>query len=65
MNDSQYEAVQSALCRELCLVQGPPGTGKSFVARKIVEMILHNELVSSPVLVVCYTNHALDQFLEG
>lgn len=24
-----------------------------------------DEIVTDPMLVVCYTNHALDQFLEG
>lgn len=65
MNAAQYEAVRSALCLELCIVQGPPGTGKTFVGLKLVEMILHNRLTSAPILVVCYTNHALDQFLGG
>lgn len=37
---------------------------------KIAQALLKNsdmwsDLVTTPVLVVCYTNHALDQFLEG
>lgn len=38
---------------------------------KIVQALLTNETVwqislqKFPILVVCYTNHALDQFLEG
>ena len=47
-----------------------PGTGKTFLALQVVEVLLRNMEVwkqeeSSPILVVCYTNHALDQFLEG
>ncbi|KAJ7332316.1 hypothetical protein JRQ81_014496 [Phrynocephalus forsythii] len=32
-----------------------------------MEALLHNQALhgNSPILVVCYTNHALDQFLEG
>lgn len=38
---------------------------------QIAKVLLHNQKVWSangkggPILVVCYTNHALDQFLEG
>ncbi|MGH0131754.1 UNVERIFIED_CONTAM: hypothetical protein FKN15_048582 [Acipenser sinensis] len=45
--------------------------GKTYVGLKIAQALLMNEsvwqpgLARVPVLVVCYTNHALDQFLEG
>lgn len=34
---------------------------------KIVKALLSNQAVRgrAPLLIVCYTNHALDQFLEG
>ncbi|KAM3921700.1 NFX1-type zinc finger-containing protein 1 [Leptodactylus fuscus] len=70
-DDSQIEAVQLALTKELAIIQGPPGTGKTYVGLKIARALLTNTNVwqtngqSSPMLVVCYTNHALDQFLEG
>lgn len=42
------------------------GTGKTYVGLKIVETLLNNfAAYNSPILVVCYTNHALDQFLDG
>ncbi|KAG4074868.1 hypothetical protein HA402_009293 [Bradysia odoriphaga] len=52
---------------------GPPGTGKTFLALQIVEVLLRNPSIWTcegdggvgPILVVCYTNHALDSFLEG
>ncbi|RUS87045.1 hypothetical protein EGW08_005198 [Elysia chlorotica] len=77
---SQYVALQSALTREFSIVQGPPGTGKTFLGLKIMKVLLHNRQIwaaqqrgqdeigrnqFSPILLVCYTNHALDQFLEG
>ncbi|KAH0619385.1 hypothetical protein JD844_019443 [Phrynosoma platyrhinos] len=41
--------------------------GKTYVGLKIVQALLANNAGwgKSPILVVCYTNHALDQFLEG
>ncbi|XP_022092094.1 NFX1-type zinc finger-containing protein 1-like isoform X2 [Acanthaster planci] len=72
LDESQKAAVQTALTKEFVLIQGPPGTGKTYVGLKIVQLLLHNRcrvdnecIASSPILVVCYTNHALDQFLEG
>ncbi|KAI1902280.1 hypothetical protein AGOR_G00043080 [Albula goreensis] len=70
LDDSQMKAVQLALTKELAIIQGPPGTGKTFVGLKIVKALLDNASIwgsalGSPILVVCYTNHALDQFLEG
>lgn len=40
------------------------GTGKTYIGLRIVETLLANTN-KFPILVVCYTNHALDQFLEG
>lgn len=42
--------------------------GKTYVGLKIAQALLDNHQAWSsgrPMLVVCYTNHALDQFLEG
>ncbi|CAL1529242.1 unnamed protein product [Lymnaea stagnalis] len=71
LNDSQLEALKLALTNEISLIQGPPGTGKTYVGLKVVEILLQNSVRRTlpgrhrPILVVCYTNHALDQFLEG
>ncbi|XP_041100383.1 NFX1-type zinc finger-containing protein 1-like isoform X2 [Polyodon spathula] len=70
LDDSQLQAVQMALTKELAIIQGPPGTGKTYIGLKIVKTILSNSNTwrstgGCPILVVCYTNHALDQFLEG
>ncbi|KAH9515707.1 NFX1-type zinc finger-containing protein 1, partial [Bulinus truncatus] len=68
MNEHQYLAVKTALTHELTLIQGPPGTGKTYVGLKIIRCLLENtasrHVKNEPILVVCYTNHALDQFLE-
>jgi len=69
LDKSQLEAVKSALTSEVAVVQGPPGTGKTYIGLKIAEVLLLNDAVwntsKGPILVLCYTNHALDQFLEG
>ncbi|NWU77785.1 ZNFX1 protein, partial [Onychorhynchus coronatus] len=71
LDESQMQALNLALTKELAIIQGPPGTGKTYVGLKIVQALLTNEHVwqstvkKSPILIVCYTNHALDQFLEG
>ncbi|PSN40870.1 hypothetical protein C0J52_20558 [Blattella germanica] len=69
LDESQYKAFKLALTSDLAVIQGPPGTGKTFIGLKIAEALIHNckfwNQNNQPMLVVCYTNHALDQFLEG
>uniref|UniRef100_A0A8C9W6D5 Zinc finger NFX1-type containing 1 n=1 Tax=Scleropages formosus TaxID=113540 RepID=A0A8C9W6D5_SCLFO len=71
LDESQMRALKLALTKELAIIQGPPGTGKTHVGLKIAQALLTNshvwkmDVATPPVLVVCYTNHALDQFLEG
>ena len=69
LNSSQLEALRTAITTEFSVIQGPPGTGKTYVGARIVRCLLENRGVwdpysISPMLMVCYTNHALDQFLE-
>ena len=69
LNSSQFEALKTAVTTEFSVIQGPPGTGKTYVGAKIVRCLLENRAAwdpdkVSPMLMVCYTNHALDQFLE-
>ncbi|CAH2096340.1 unnamed protein product [Euphydryas editha] len=66
LNESQYDAYKTALTHEFALIQGPPGTGKTYLGIKVAQTLLEN--VSGTgclLLLVCYTNHALDQFLEA
>ncbi|KAI9801196.1 MAG: hypothetical protein M1825_003470 [Sarcosagium campestre] len=62
----QCEALQTALKQEFALIQGPPGTGKSYLGVQLMRVLVANKQKGNlgPILVVCYTNHALDQFLE-
>ena len=70
LDSSQLKAMKMALTQDVALIQGPPGTGKTYMGIKIVEALVHNRSVwdptgTSPILVVCFTNHALDLFLNG
>ncbi|KAL3990928.1 AAA domain family protein [Acanthocheilonema viteae] len=70
LDNAQRNALCYALMHELALIQGPPGTGKTFLGRLIVRILLENMNMwnperINPMLVVCFTNHALDQFLDG
>ncbi|MCJ1402137.1 hypothetical protein MMC11_005356 [Xylographa trunciseda] len=66
LDKAQGAALVNALGRSLALIQGPPGTGKSYVAVQPVKVLLarREEAEMGPIICVCYTNHALDQFLE-
>ncbi|XP_077298497.1 NFX1-type zinc finger-containing protein 1-like [Arctopsyche grandis] len=66
LDEYQYKAYKMALSREFVTIQGPPGTGKTFIGLKIVNTLLNNiSKHDKPLLVLCFTNHALDQFLSG
>lgn len=59
---SQAEALRHAFTSRVAKIQGPPGTGKTYIGSLIARMIREN--TNKIILCVCYTNHALDQFLE-
>ena len=71
LNESQMRAFKMALTKKFAVIQGPPGTGKTYVGWKIARVLLQtaslweDEEERTPILMVSYTNHALDQFLEG
>ncbi|KAM0385686.1 hypothetical protein ACHAPZ_000804 [Fusarium culmorum] len=62
LEGAQLKSLINGLSSDVALIQGPPGTGKSFLGAIILLTILR--LTKSRVLVLSYTNHALDQFLE-
>ncbi|EUC58484.1 NFX1-type zinc finger protein, partial [Rhizoctonia solani AG-3 Rhs1AP] len=63
LDPSQAEAVIHALTREVALIQGPPGTGKSYTGLEIIRILIKNNIC--PILLVAFTNHALDHMLTG
>ncbi|KAG6830463.1 hypothetical protein H0H92_000616 [Tricholoma furcatifolium] len=62
LDPSQAEAVVDALTREVALIQGPPGTGKSFTGIELLRVLVKS---AKPVLMIAFTNHALDHLLTG
>ncbi|OAL25146.1 hypothetical protein AYO22_05023 [Fonsecaea multimorphosa] len=62
LDKSQAQCFLAGARQKVCTIQGPPGTGKSFMGSLIAKSILH--FSNEKILVVCYTHHALDQFLE-
>uniref|UniRef100_A0A8D8C1U8 NFX1-type zinc finger-containing protein 1 n=1 Tax=Culex pipiens TaxID=7175 RepID=A0A8D8C1U8_CULPI len=63
LNPSQYNAFKLALTRKFALIQGPPGTGKTYIGQEIISALVAN--TDHQILLICLTNHALDQFLCG
>jgi hypothetical protein len=61
LDDAQSRSLVDGLTKKISLIQGPPGTGKSFIGALITK-ILH-EHTDEKILVLSYTNHALNQFL--
>ncbi|KAJ4296678.1 hypothetical protein N0V90_006726 [Kalmusia sp. IMI 367209] len=66
LDRGQCRAMVAALTREFAFIQGPPGTGKSYLGIQLMKVLLDAKQKADlgPIVVVCYTNHALDQFLE-
>ncbi|KAL8365909.1 hypothetical protein RB595_004608 [Gaeumannomyces hyphopodioides] len=66
LDRGQAAALIAALTTEYALLQGPPGTGKSYLGVKLLQVLLACKQSADlgPIVVICYTNHALDQFLE-
>jgi replication-associated recombination protein RarA len=62
LDESQTASLIAGLTQTLSLIQGPPGTGKSFIGALLAKALYDH--TDQRILVLCYTNHALDQFLE-
>ncbi|EKG10223.1 CbxX/CfqX [Macrophomina phaseolina MS6] len=62
LDQSQTSSLLSGLRQTVSLIQGPPGTGKSFIGALLAKAF--HDSTKQKILVICYTNHALDQFLE-
>lgn len=71
LDEKQRAVVSHVFDHRVSLVQGPPGTGKTYIGVKIAEALLWQTKqaaaqapggLTPKLLLVCYTNHALDQF---
>ncbi|KAI4852697.1 hypothetical protein E4T44_01320 [Aureobasidium sp. EXF-8845] len=66
LDETQASALLNSLSRSFALIQGPPGTGKSYTGVALMKTLVSNKKAAAlgPILVVTFTNHALDQSLE-
>jgi superfamily I DNA/RNA helicase len=67
LDQSQNEALFHSLNSDMALIQGPPGTGKTYIGVQLVKILIKHEHFwhhEGPILLVTYTNHALNQFLD-
>jgi superfamily II DNA or RNA helicase len=67
LDNSQKKALNHALDSNFALIQGPPGTGKTYIGVQIVRLLIKYKSYwnqEGPILLVTYTNHALEQFLH-
>lgn len=63
LDPDQRDAIVHSLDQSVSLIHGPPGTGKSFCGALVSKLIYTYTTLT--ILCVCYTNHAIDQFLEN
>lgn len=63
LNERQMQAYKHSLTNRFSIIQGPPGTGKTLIGLELVTTLLKN--TDEQILILCNTNHALDQFLTG
>ncbi|KAJ3122837.1 hypothetical protein HK098_002451 [Nowakowskiella sp. JEL0407] len=64
LDSSQRDAIEYCLSHRAAIVHGPPGTGKSFIGVQLARILSQIKTKPGPIIVVTYTNHALDQFLN-
>ncbi|KAJ2919492.1 hypothetical protein MD484_g924, partial [Candolleomyces efflorescens] len=63
LDASQTEALIAGLTQRVSLIQGPPGTGKSYIGALMAKSI--HDYTRQTILIICFTNHALDDILTG
>lgn len=62
----QSLSIKHILNSSLSIIKGTPGTGKTFLGIRALNIIeKHLRKDQKQIIIICYTNHALDQFLEG
>ncbi|KAL0244235.1 hypothetical protein GEMRC1_008320 [Eukaryota sp. GEM-RC1] len=63
LDPTQLDSLFHCLSHNVSLIQGPPGTGKSFLGKFIVKLLVNQPRTPKPILILSYSNHALDSFL--
>ena len=63
LDDIQYENVcKAVMAKDYYLIQGPPGTGKT--SKVLAEIVSNISKSDSDIMVVAYTNRAVDEISE-
>lgn len=63
LDDVQFENVQKAVrAKDYYLIQGPPGTGKT--SKVLVEIVRNLSKSGTDIMVVAFTNRAVDEICE-
>ncbi|RXW16623.1 hypothetical protein EST38_g9231 [Candolleomyces aberdarensis] len=63
LDASQSQSLLVGLVQRVSLIQGPPGTGKSLIGALMAKAI--HDYTKQTILVICFTNHALDDILTS
>ena len=65
LDESQMNALQNILTKQVSIVQGPPGTGKTYISVQALKILMNNMKPGDPPIIIStHTNHALDQLLR-
>ncbi|KAJ9463668.1 Helicase required for RNAi-mediated heterochromatin assembly 1 [Diplonema papillatum] len=63
MDYPQLKALRMIMERPISIIHGPPGTGKTHVGTHAVKLLWNTP--DEKILLVAYTNHTVDQFMES
>ncbi|KAK1726143.1 P-loop containing nucleoside triphosphate hydrolase protein [Colletotrichum acutatum] len=63
LDQSQLQALQRMITKELAIVQGPPGTGKTHTSMAALKVLLSTQRINVPIIVTAQKNDTVDELL--